>query len=152
VNCSTTARAFTVTGYDYYGQAMSEVITVAVAGTAVTGKKAFFQILSASIAGSATAVLIGTSDKLGLPVRVFNVSYVASVKSNDTLAQDAGTFVAADTATATTTTGDVRGTYAPATASDGIVRTTMGILLPAIAVGPNATRIGALGVNQNLVS
>jgi len=24
--------------------------------------------------------------------------------------------------------------------------------LPAISVGPNATRIGALGVNQNLVS
>jgi len=152
VNCSTTARAFTVSGYDYYGQAMSEVITVAVAGTAVTGKKAFFQVTGVTIAGSATAVLVGTSDKLGIPVRVFNVSYVASVKSNDTLAQDAGTFVAADTATATTTTGDVRGTYAPATASDGIVRTTMGILLPAIAVGPNATRVGALGVNQNLVS
>ena len=148
VNCSTTARAFTVSGYDYYGQAMSEVITVAVAGTAVTGKKAFFQVTGVTIAGSATVVLVGTSDKLGIPVRVFNVSYVASVKSNDTLAQDAGTFVAADTATATTTTGDVRGTYAPATASDGIVRTTMGILLPAIAVGPNATRVGALGVTQ----
>jgi hypothetical protein len=148
VNCSTTARAFTVSGYDYYGQAMSEVITVAVAGTAVTGKKAFFQVTGVTIAGSATAVLVGTSDKLGIPVRVFNVSYVASVKSNDTLAQDAGTFVAADTATATTTTGDVRRTYAPATASDGIVRTTMGILLPAIAVGPNATRVGALGVTQ----
>jgi hypothetical protein len=25
-------------------------------------------------------------------------------------------------------------------------------LLPAIAIGPNATRIGAFGVNQNLVS
>lgn len=152
VNCATTARAFTVTGYDYYGQPMSETITVAVAGTAVTGKKAFFQISSATIAGSATAVVIGTSDKLGLPVRVFNVAYVASVKSNDTLAQDAGTFVAADTATASTTTGDVRGTYTPATASDGLVRTVMGILLPGIAVGPNATRVGALGVNQNLVS
>ena len=148
VNCSTTARAFTVSGYDYYGQAMSETITVAVAGTAVTGKKAFFQITGATIAGSATAVVIGTSDKLGLPVRVFNVSYVASVKSNDTLAQDTGTFVAADTATATTTTGDVRGTYAPATASDGIVRTVMTIALPGIAVGPNATRVGALGVTQ----
>jgi hypothetical protein len=152
VNCATTARAFTVTGYDYYGQPMSETITVAVAGTAVTGKKAFYQITSATIAGSATAVVIGTSDKLGIPVRVTNVAYVASVKSNDTLAQDAGTFVAADTATASTTTGDVRGTYAPATASDGIVRTVMGILLPGIAVGPNATRVGALGVNQNLVS
>jgi hypothetical protein len=152
VNCSTTARAFTVSGYDYYGQPMSEVITVSVAGTAVTGKKAFYQVSGATIAGSATAVVIGTSDKLGLPVRVFNVAYIASVKSNDTLAQDAGTFVAADTATATTTTGDVRGTYTPATASDGIVRTVMGVLLPGIAVGPNATRVGAIGVNQNLVS
>ena len=149
VNCSTTARAFTVNGFDYYGQAMSEVITVSVAGTAVTGKKAFYQISSATIAGSATAVLIGTSDVLGLPVRVFNVAYIGSVKSNNALAQDAGTFVAADTAVATNATGDVRGTYTPATASDGIVRTVMGILLPAIAVGPNATRVGALGVTQS---
>jgi hypothetical protein len=148
VNCSTTARAFTVSGYDYYGQAMSEVITVATAATAVTGKKAFFQISGATIAGSATAVVIGTSDVLGLPVRVFNVAYVSSVKSNSTLAQDAGTFVAADTAVATTGTGDVRGTYVPATASDGICRTVMAIALPAIAVGPNATRVGALGVTQ----
>jgi hypothetical protein len=148
VNCSTTARAFTVSGYDYYGQAMSEVITVATAGTAVTGKKAFFTISGVTIAGSATAAVVGTSDVLGLPVRVFNVAYIASVKSNSTLAQDTGTFVAADTATATTTTGDVRGTYTPATASDGQVRTVMGILLPGIAVGPNATRVGALGVTQ----
>jgi len=152
VNCSTTARAFTVTGYDYYGQPMSELITVAVAGTAVSGKKAFFQISSVTIAGSATVCLVGTTDVLGLPVRVTNVAYVASVKSNNTLAQDAGTFVAADTAAATTITGDVRGTYTPATASDGIVRTVMGILLPAISVGPNATRTGALGGNQNLVA
>jgi hypothetical protein len=148
VNGSTTARAFTVSGYDYYGQPMSEVITVSVAGTAVTGLKAFFQITSVTIAGSATAVVVGTSDVLGIPVRVANVAYVASVKSNSTLAQDAGTFVAADTATATTTTGDVRGTYTPATASNGIVRTVMGILLPGIAIGPNATRTGALGVTQ----
>ena len=148
VNCSTTARAFTINGYDYYGQAMSEVITVATAATAVTGKKAFFQVTSATIAGSATAVVIGTSDVLGLPVRVFNVAYVSSVKSNSTLAQDAGTFVAADMATATSGTGDVRGTYAPATASDGTVRTVMTIALPGIAVGPNATRVGALGVTQ----
>jgi hypothetical protein len=148
VNCSTTARAFTVSGFDYYGQPMSEVITVAVAGTAVTGLKAFYQVSSVTIAGSATAAVVGTSDVLGIPVRVPNVAYVASVKSNNTLAQDAGTFVAADTATATTGTGDVRGTYAPATASNGIVRTVMGILLPGIAIGPNSTRVGALGVTQ----
>ena len=148
VNCSTTARAFTVSGYDYYGQAMTETITVATAGTAVTGLKAFFQISGVTIAGSATAAVVGTSDKLGLPVRVFNVAYVTSVKSNNLLAQDAGTFVAADMATASATTGDVRGTYTPATASDGTVRTVMTIALPGIAVGPNATRVGALGVTQ----
>jgi len=149
-----TNRNVTITGYDYYGQAMSEIIaTGTVQSTTVKGKKAFWQISSATISGALGATIaVGTTDILGLPVRVFNVAYIASVKSNNTLAQDAGTFVAADTATATTTTGDVRGTYAPATASDGIVRTVMGILLPGIAVGPNATRVGALGVNQNLAS
>jgi len=148
----TTSRNLTVSGYDYYGQPMSEVIATGTTSSAVAnvaGKKAFYQISSIAISGALpVAIIVGTTDVLGLPVRVFNVSYIASVKSNNTLAQDAGTFVAAATATATTTTGDVRGTYTPATASDGIVRTTMGILLPAIAVGPNATRVGALGVTQ----
>jgi hypothetical protein len=145
-----TNRNVTISGYDYYGQAMSEVIaTGTVQSTTVNGKKAFFQISSATISGALGATIaVGTTDILGLPVRVFNVAYIGSVKSNNTLAQDAGTFVAAVTAAATTTTGDVRGTYVPATASNGIVRTVMGILLPGIAVGPNATRVGALGVTQ----
>ena len=71
VNTSTTARAVTVSGYDYYGQAMSETITVSVAGTPVNGKKAFYQVSGATIAGSATAVTIGTTDILGLPLRAF---------------------------------------------------------------------------------
>ena len=145
-----TNRNVVVSGYDYYGQPMSESIaTGTVQSTTVKGKKAFFQISSATISGALGATIaIGTTDILGIPVRVFNVAYIASVKSNSTLAQDAGAFVAADTTTATTTTGDVRGTYVPATASNGIVRTVMGILLPGIAVGPNATRVGALGVTQ----
>jgi len=151
-----TSRTLTVSGYDYYGQPMSEAIATGTTSSAVAnvaGKKAFFQITSIAVSGALpVAITVGTTDVLGLPVRVFNVAYVVGVKSNNTLAQDAGTFVAADTATATTTTGDVRGTYAPATASNGIVRTVMGVLLPGIAVGPNATRVGAVGVNQNLVS
>jgi hypothetical protein len=145
-----TNRNVTINGFDYYGQAMSEVIaTGTTQSTTVNGKKAFYVVTSATVSGAVGATTaLGTTDILGIPVRVFNVAYVASVKSNNTLAQDAGTFVAADTATATTTTGDVRGTYVPATASNGIVRTVMGILLPAIAVGPNATRVGALGVTQ----
>ena len=148
INTSTTARTITISGYDYYGQAMTEAITVATAGTAKSGKKAFYQIVSATINGSATAVTIGTTDILGLPVRCFDAGYVVKVGWNNTLAQDTGTFVAADLNTATSTTGDVRGTYTPSTASDGTKRLVMTIALPGIAVGPNATRVGALGVTQ----
>jgi hypothetical protein len=140
----------TVSGFDVYGQAMSEAITSSAAvSTAVSGLKAFFLVTSVTVSGATgTALTVGTTNVLGCPVRVPNIAYVASVKSNNALAQDGGSFIAADTATATTTTGDVRGTYTPATASNGIVRTVVGILLPAIAVGPNATRVGALGVTQ----
>jgi len=148
------SNTITITGFDYFGQPMSEAIaTGTTQSTTVSGKKAFYIVTSITTTGAVGGtVAVGTTDLLGIPVRVANVAYVVSVKSNNTLAQDAGSFVAADTATATTTTGDVRGTYAPATASNGIVRTVMAISLPGIAVGPNATRIGALGVNQNLVS
>jgi hypothetical protein len=148
INTSTTARTITISGYDYYGQAMTEAITVATAGTAKSGKKAFYQIVSATINGSATAVTIGTTDILGLPVRCFDAGYVVKVGWNNTLAQDTGTFVVADLNTATSTTGDVRGTYTPSSASDGTKRLVMTIALPGIAVGPNATRVGALGVTQ----
>jgi hypothetical protein len=140
----------TVSGFDVYNQAMSEAITSSAAvSTAVNGLKAFYLITSVTVSGATgTALTVGTTNVLGCPVRVANIAYVASVKSNNALAQDGGSFIAADLATATTTTGDVRGTYTPATASNGIVRTVVGILLPGIAVGPNATRTGALGVTQ----
>ena len=148
VNCATTARAFTISGYDVYGQTMSEVITVSVAGTAVSGKKAFFQISNVAIAGTATTCTVGTTDILGIPVRVTDGGYLTHVGWNNSFALDTGTLVTADQATATTTTGDVRGTFDPTTAADGIKRLVIGIALPGIAVGPNATRLGALGVTQ----
>jgi hypothetical protein len=147
-------RAVTVTGWDIYGQAMSEVIqTGTTQSTTVNGKKAFFQVASVNVANTVGGTLaVGTADIFGCPVRVTNLGYVGTLGWNNALARAAGTFTTADSTTPSTTTGDVRGTYAPANAADGAKRLVSGLLLPALAVGPNATRIGALGVNQNLAS
>lgn len=143
-----TARAFTVSGYDYYGQPMTEQIT-SVANATTPGKKAFYQISGITVAGATTtAVTVGTTDVLGCPVRILDLGYIVHAGYNNTLADNAGTAVAAVTATATATTGDVRGTFTPNGATDGIKRLVMTIALPAIAVGPNATRTGAYGVTQ----
>ena len=143
-------RNVTINGFDYYGQAMSEVIaTGTTQSTTVPGKKAFYIVTSATVSGAVGATTaLGTTDVIGLPVRVFDAGYIVNAKFNNTLAANAGTFVAADTATATTGTGDVRGTFDPDGACDGIKRLVITIALPAIAVGPNATRVGALGVTQ----
>jgi len=128
---------------------MTQAITTSSSvSTAVTTTKAFYQITQVAVSGATgTTLTVGTSDTLGLPVRVIDAGYVISVGWNNTLARDTGTLTVAATATATSTTGDVRGTYAVGT-SNGSKRLVMSIAMPAIAVGPNATRVGALGVTQ----
>jgi hypothetical protein len=127
---------------------MSEVIT-SVASATTNGKKAFYQITSVSGAGaSTTAVTVGTTQLIGLPVRVIDGSYICHVGWNSAFALDTGTLALAATMPATTTTGDVRGTFSPSSVPDGIKRLVIGIMLSGIAVGPNSTRVGALGVTQ----
>jgi hypothetical protein len=144
------ALTFTIYGYDQYGQHM----TFAIAGpnnNTVATTKAFKTIYRVTVSGqiATNGVSVGFNDKLGLPFRVTDVCYVQSVKWATTLAQDAGTFVAADTTSpATATTTDVRGCYTPSSAANGTRRLVMTIALPALASGSNATRIGAAGVDQ----
>jgi hypothetical protein len=143
------AATATVVGYDAYGQRMTEAIAAPSTST-VAGNKAFKEIVSITFSATpGSNVSAGTTDKLGLPYRVINAGYLASIKWNNVLAQDAGTFVAAVvTDPATSATGDVRGTYTPSSATDGAKRLVALIGMPAIASGPQATRVGALGVTQ----
>lgn len=141
---------FTVTGWDQYGQKMSEAITGANAGVA-SGKKAFLDVYTVGASGAtASNVTVGTGDVLGLPFRLYDVNHVIACKWASALAQDGATVVAGDATTATTTTGDVRGTVDPSSATNGSRRLTVTTYLGGIASGPDATRAGALGVNQNL--
>lgn len=137
-----------VRGYDYLGQPMSESFAAPSTNT-VTGKKAFKAITSITFAATpGSNVSAGTANIFGLPYRIVDAGYALTAKWKSVFAQDTGTLVLADQNTATSATGDVRGTYAPSDAADGVKRLVMAIAFPAIAAGPNATRIGALGVTQ----
>lgn len=140
---------FTVKGYDVYGQAMTQTLAGGATATVVT-KKAFFQVISiaasAAVAANASAQ---QSDTLGLPALVADKGYAASIFWNGAAAAAANLTVG-DATAASATTGDVRGTYnvGAISASDGVKRFVMSILLPGAAVGPKATRAGALGLTQ----
>lgn len=110
---------FLVSGADVYGYPQTELITGANAGVA-SGKKAFKFIYSVTPGGtlSGSNVSVGTGDVYGLPMRADNAGEFLAMWNSTWVT--APTFVAADTTSpATSSTGDVRGTVAAPTASDG---------------------------------
>lgn len=117
-NAGDTTQTATVTGFDAYGQPMTETIAFNGAAT-IAGRKAFKSVtriaISAALTGNATA---GTTDVMGLPYRATSRNFVLTAQAGAQVTT--GTFVAADTTNpATATTGDVRGTYVPPAANDG---------------------------------
>jgi hypothetical protein len=130
----------TVTGTDVYGIPMSEAITLN-GTTAVAGKKAFKTITSIAASAAATDFFVGTGDVFGLPIRANSRNYVQTAWNGAFVTT--GTFAAADATAATTTTGDVRGTFAPADAADASKRLTLWVF-----VFDDDTQTGLYGVTQ----
>jgi hypothetical protein len=148
-SASDTSTLFiTVTGTDYYGQPQTEKILFNGTSTR-NGLKAFKTITQAAVSAALTGSLsVGSGDTFGLPYRVTDAGYLLRTGWNNTVSDNAGTFTAADTTSpATSTTGDVRGTFLPAsTAANGSRRLVIAIGLTAIQAGPTATQTGAIGV------
>lgn len=144
---------FTITGYDVYGQPMTQTLAGPNANT-VTTLKAFASVVNIAVNGAVgTNTSAGTSDRLGLPVAVPDAGYVVQIGWNGALAKDAGTFTAAVlTNPSTAALGDVRGTYTPSSATDGTKRLVFSFAVSAAQVGPaggNTTqRTAAYGVAQ----
>lgn len=109
----------TVTGHDYDGQEQTETM-LGGDSVAVTTDKAFADVTDVLVSGAtASTIKIGTSDKLGFPVKVSRFGNVRIVYNNAAITASTG-FTAADTTSpATAATGDPRGTYALQTASNG---------------------------------
>ena len=147
-----TGITFTVKGYDIFGAPMTDTMTGG-STAAVTTKKAFASVISITGSGAtASTVTAGTADVFGLPVQVIDKGYLTAVNWAESFATDSGTATVADTTSpATALTGDVRGTYAPSSASNGTRRLVIQIALnatqlsgtPAVA---NTTAI--VGVTQ----
>ena len=109
---------FTVNGYDVYGFPMTETITGANAGIA-SGKKAFKYIASVTHTGSvASTMSIGTGDVYGFGLYTADWFYVDVYWAGTLITSKTG-YTAGVTTTASATTGDVRGTYATQSASNG---------------------------------
>jgi hypothetical protein len=131
----------TITGTDVYGIPMSEAITLN-GTTAVAGKKAFKTITRVAASAAATDFFVGTGDVFGLPIRADSRNYVQTAWGGAFVTT--GTFTAAvTTSPATTTTGDVRGTFAPADAADASKRLTLWVF-----VADDDTQTGLYGVTQ----
>lgn len=138
---------FTITGWDVYGFPMTCTTTGANAGIASCLKT--FKFIAAngithtgSVAGTLT---IGTGDVYGFPMRVDTIGYVSMAWNGSLVTANTGFVVPDATSPATALTGDVRGTYAVQSASDGTKRLQM-FITPAVAnVGTNT---GLFGVAQ----
>lgn len=114
----TTTAILTITGKDEWGNLMVET---SASGATHLGKKAFKSITSITSSAAITGLTVGSTAAggvLGLPYRLPGSGFVLA-ELQDGVAATAGTFVAADTAAATGTTGDVRGTYAANATLDG---------------------------------
>lgn len=130
----------TIFGTDAYGIPMSEAITLN-GTTAVAGKKAFKTITRIASSATATDIFVGTGDIFGLPFRANTRNYVLTAWNGAFVTT--GTFAAADATAATTTTGDVRGTYAVPDAADAVKRLTIWTF-----VFDDDTQAGLYGVPQ----
>lgn len=134
------AATFKIVGFDIYGQPMTCTVTGANAGVA-TSLKAFKYIQSITPAGtlSGSNVSVGTSDVYGFPLRADSFFQAGIVWNGSWITANAGFTAAVTTSPATALTGDVRGTYATQSASDGTK-----VLQITLTPSPNALATGSL--------
>lgn len=117
VGAWTGASVITITGTDVFGKVLREN---SASGTAHTGKKAFKTITSIVSSAAITLATFGSGVVLGLNNFIPAVGYVLK-ELQDGVAAVAGTVVAGVDTVATALTGDIRGTYTPNSAPNGVL-------------------------------
>jgi hypothetical protein len=133
-----TGGAFLVNGYDIYGYPMSQLVTVGAGAVTVKSTKTFKAIVSVTPQFTdAHNYSVGTADIFGFGILATYFGDTNINWNSAWITANTGFTTADTTSPATTTTGDVRGTYATQSASDGTKRLI-------ITVNPS---VGALVTN-----
>jgi hypothetical protein len=143
------AGVFTVAGRDMYGYKMTETLALSQgtsnsSGITITGQKAFKYIsaITNTTTPTSTGVSIGFSDHYGMPMyvpyagansQVWIGSSANNIAAVSALSTTNFILPLASTATATSTTPDVRGIYESTTPSNGVVRLQL-IVNPTVAL------------------
>lgn len=136
--------AFLVSGYDQYGYKMSQLLPVGAGAVTANSTKAFKAITSVVPQFTdAHNYSVGTADIFGFGMYT-NFWESTLIRYNGGLIVASTGFTAGDTTTPATTTGDVRGTYAVQSATDGVKRLSMGATptITALAVNPTTGLFG----------
>ena len=130
----------TIKGYDIYGFPMTQTVTVAAGANTVNTTKAFKLVTSVTPNFTDTHTLaVGTADIFGIGLLASFWGDMDVTWNNASITASTG-FTAADTTSpATATTGDVRGTYAVQSASDGTKCLTMYVTPTLGSILTNAT-------------
>lgn len=136
----------TIVGYDIYGLRMTETVTLSNA-TVASGKKSFKFVQSITPGGtlSGSNLSVGTGDVYGFPLRIDDFVYSEIYWNGALITANTGFLAAVTTSPATATTGDVRGTYAVQSASDGTKKLQV---FTDIKVANLGSSTGLFGVTQ----
>jgi len=146
-SASATGGNFLIRGFDVYGYPMSQLLTVGAGAVTANTTKTFKVVTSVTPQFTdAHNYSVGTADIFGFGMLASFFGDVSINWNNAWITANTG-FVAAVTSAATTTTGDVRGTYATQSASDGTKRLIVTIAPSLSALVSNPTT-GLFGVSQ----
>jgi hypothetical protein len=142
------AVTFRIRGYDIYGNPVTEDV-VGPSGNTVNSAKCYKWILSITPnATSAQTVSIGTADIFEFPIRADRFSTVTIYVNETLITANTGFVAAVLTDPATAVTGDVRGTYALQTPSDGVERLVIYQRMGPARLNTNPPSTGMFGPAQ----
>lgn len=139
---------FLISGFDTYGYPMTQLLTVGAGAVTANTTKTFKAITSVTPQFSnAFAYSVGTADIFGFGMLASFFGDVAINWNNAWVTANTGFVAAVTTSPATNLTGDVRGSYAVQSASDGTKRLVMTVCPTLSAITTNPTT-GLFGVVQ----